>query len=50
MAAANEIKADDFTNRPNVIRRNFLLPYSTIYLGCFAILVIVLVLEHYFYT
>jgi hypothetical protein len=32
-AAANEIKTDDFTNRPNVIRCNFPLPYSTIYLG-----------------
>jgi hypothetical protein len=28
------MKADDFTNRPNIIRRNFRLPYSTIYLGC----------------
>src|SRR5258708_25481176 len=33
-AAANEIKADDFTNRRSVIRRNFRLSYSTIYLGC----------------
>jgi hypothetical protein len=36
-AAANEIRADDFPNRPKVIRRNFLLPYSTIYLGCSAL-------------
>jgi len=33
-AAANEIKADDFTHRPNVMKEYFQLPYPTIYLGC----------------